>query len=128
VILSESIATKEGYEFGFDSKECNSCNGFCCRGESGYIWINYQEIETLAQHLNMSMDELSFNYLKRVKHRYSIIEKKLGLDDYACIFFDETLNRCGIYEARPNQCKTFPFWEQFKCNKTEAKQECPGVR
>jgi Fe-S-cluster containining protein len=74
------------------------------------------------------MDEVSIKYLKKVNHRYSIREKKLGEGDYACIFFDEKNNGCSIYEARPNQCKTFPFWEQFKCNKTEAKQECPGVR
>jgi len=125
--LSE-ILFKEGYEFGFYASECARCNGFCCRGESGYIWINYQEIEALATHLEMSVDEMAFNYLKKVKHRYSIREKKLGEDDYACIFFDEVKHQCGIYEARPNQCKTFPFWEQFKCNKEEARQECPGIR
>lgn len=123
-----NLISQEGYEFSFDTSECAKCNGFCCRGESGYIWINLNEIQKLAQHLKMSMDELSINYIKKINHRYSLREKKLGENDYACIFFDETLNRCGIYEARPNQCRTFPFWEQFKCNKAEAKQECPGIR
>jgi len=77
----------------------------------------------------MSIDELAMNYLKKVNHRYSIIEKQLGIEDYACIFFDENLKRCSIYEARPNQCRTFPFWEQFKCSaKEEVAKECPGIR
>ncbi len=119
---------KEGFEFGFDANECAKCNGFCCRGESGYIWINFNEIQRLSEHLQLSVDEVALRYLKKVKHRYSFIEKKLGAGDYGCIFFDENLKRCGIYEVRPNQCRTFPFWEQFKNQTDEVKQECPGIR
>ncbi|MBN2824393.1 MAG: YkgJ family cysteine cluster protein [Campylobacterales bacterium] len=126
--MLDKLIFKEGYDFGFDANECAKCNGFCCRGESGYIWINYNEIQRLSEHLGLSVDELAIKYLKRVKHRYSIIEKRLGEHDYTCIFFDQIQNRCGIYEARPNQCRTFPFWEQFKNQKNEVKQECPGVR
>lgn len=124
----DSYIKQDGYEFSFDSSECNICQGFCCRGESGYIWINYQEIIKVANHLSLSRDEFSSKYIKKVKHRYSLIEKQLGYKDYACIFFDEKLNRCGIYEVRPNQCKTFPFWEQFKGNEMEAKKECPAIK
>ncbi|SHO80646.1 FIG00469387: hypothetical protein [hydrothermal vent metagenome] len=126
--MNNSIITQDGYEFGFDSNGCQNCNGFCCRGESGYIWINFNEIERLAKYLNISREELSIKYLKKVKHRYSLIEKKLGVNDYACIFFDEKLNRCGIYEARPNQCKTFPFWQQFKNDKEGVSKECPAIK
>jgi len=126
--LNSAITTQEGYAFGFDSRECAKCNGFCCRGESGYIWIKYHEIERLAKHLELSIDEVAMRYLKKVKYRYSIIEKKLGENDYACIFFDTQNNGCSIYEARPNQCKTFPFWEQFKCDKGEVEKECPAIR
>lgn len=32
-----------------------------------------------------------------------------------------------IYEVRPTQCRTFPFWDYFKTRVDELKLECPGV-
>ena len=32
-----------------------------------------------------------------------------------------------IYDARPNQCITFPFWDYYKTRLDELKQECPGI-
>jgi Fe-S-cluster containining protein len=34
---------------------------------------------------------------------------------------------CKIYNSRPKQCRTFPFWEDFKNNTKELIKECPGV-
>ena len=81
----------------------------------------------MAAYLEISVEDFATRYLRKVKHRYSLREKKLGDDDYACIFFDETKERCGIYPVRPSQCRTFPFWEQFKQNEKEVREECPGI-
>lgn len=118
---------KDGYNYGFDSSACASCGGHCCRGESGYIWTKYDEIERLAVHIGLGLEDFAKMYLRKVGHRYSLIEKELAVDDVACIFFDENAKQCGVYEARPSQCRTFPFWEQFKNNEDEVKAECPGV-
>ena len=119
--------SKEGYDYCFDSSQCASCGGHCCRGESGYIWVKYDEIAQIAKHLALSIEDFATIYLKKAGHRYSLIEKQLSEDDYACIFFDENSKQCSIYDVRPIQCRTFPFWEQFKNNKNEVKQECPGI-
>lgn len=33
----------------------------------------------------------------------------LNFSDGNCYFFDDSANRCGIYQSRPNVCKMFPF-------------------
>ena len=121
------IVKKEGYDYGFTPSACASCGGACCIGESGYIWIKYPEIEKMAEFLELTIEEFATMYLKKVKHRYSLIEKRLDEENYACIFFDETINQCSVYSVRPLQCRTFPFWETFKGNLTELKKECPGI-
>jgi hypothetical protein len=37
---------------------------------------------------------------------------------------------CGIYEARPTQCRTWPFWPEImdaKAWKKDVVEFCPGV-
>ena len=121
------IITHTQYSYRFDPAACEACGGKCCRGESGYIWAKYQEIIDMAAYLEMTVEDFAVQYLRKVKHRYSLTEKQLGEEDYACIFFDETKERCGIYPVRPSQCRTFPFWEQFKQNEKEVREECPGI-
>jgi len=122
------VIEKEGYGYTFDPTACAGCEGACCRGESGYIWVKYPEMENIAKLLDIGLEDFAKIYLKKVGHRYSLVEKRLGDDDYACIFFDEESHRCAIYEARPRQCRTFPFWEQFKNDEDEVRRECPGIR
>jgi hypothetical protein len=115
------------YPYKFDEHRCSNCEGNCCIGESGYIWITKNECEKLASHLNISLDELGVNYLLKVGYKYSIKERQLSQNNYACVFFDLEQKQCSVYEARPNQCKTFPFWEYFKSNINEVKEECPAI-
>ena len=119
---------KEGYSYQFDPTACISCGGHCCTGESGYIWVKYQEIEIIADFLERSVEDFATIYLKRVKHRYSLIERKRETeDDFACIFFDDVRKSCAVYPVRPLQCRTFPFWEQYKNDIEEVQKECPGI-
>lgn len=125
--MNSNIISQEGYEYQFSPSACETCQGACCTGESGYIWTKYSEIEKMAEFLNLTIEEFATNYLKKVKHRYSLIEKRLNDDNFACIFFNNELKQCSIYSVRPRQCRTFPFWETFKNSKEEVKNECPGI-
>ncbi len=122
-----SIVSQNGYEYKFNPSACETCEGICCTGESGYIWAKYSEIKNMANFLNLTVEEFALKYLKKVKHRYSLVEKRLDNDNFACIFFNNELKQCSIYSVRPSQCRTFPFWEIFKNNKEEVKNECPGI-
>lgn len=122
-----NIITQEGFNYAFNATECEKCEGNCCIGESGYIWINETEIIQLASILNLSVEEVGLQYLMRVGHKYSIREKQLDESNYACIFFDLEKKRCSVYEARPTQCRTFPFWDYFKEHEQEVYDECPAI-
>lgn len=123
-----SLVLKEGFDFAFDPQGCESCGGNCCIGESGNIWINKLEIEKLANHLKLSLNDLRIKHLEKRGYKYSIKEVQLSKDNYACVFFNLEKKQCSIYEARPIQCRTFPFWDYFKSNKQEVIEECPAIK
>lgn len=123
-----SLVKKKGFNFAFDPYGCNSCKGNCCIGESGYIWINSAEIQALALHLKISSEDLKKRYLNKIEYKYSIKEIQLASNNYACCFFDLDKKQCSVYDARPNQCRTFPFWDYFKENEEEVYKECPAIR
>jgi Fe-S-cluster containining protein len=121
------IIRKEGFSFGFNPKACEECGGKCCIGESGYIWVTPIEMQKIANFLNIPLVEFKQKFLIKVGYKFSIKEKLLSKDNYACLFFDEKTNKCTIYDVRPTQCRTFPFWDFFKTNIKEVKKECPGI-
>lgn len=119
---------KDGFDFSFDAKACEACNGNCCVGESGYIWANRAEIENLASFLGLEKEIFIARYLVKVGYKFSIIEKiDINLGN-CCVFFDTQKKCCSVYDARPTQCRTFPFWDYFKEKIGELKIECPGVK
>lgn len=109
--------------------ECFQC-GNCCSGpDEGYIWITKPEIELLAKHLRLSVEQLRKKYLKRIGTRTSIIEEGVTKD---CIFLTKIDGRkgCAIYPVRPNQCRTWPFWASNLMGPdgwNGATVKCPGV-
>ena len=121
-----NIIKQETYPYAFDVSACNTCEGRCCTGESGYIYVNKNEIENIAKLLDMEVTAFAREYLFKKGYKYSIKEMKFN-ESYECVFFNRETNGCSIYDARPLQCRTFPFWETFKNNITEVKKECPGV-
>ncbi len=121
------ILEDKNYPYRFDSSACSSCAGNCCIGEQGYIWISVDEIEILAKHLKLSTNEVISKYITKYGYRFSLNEIELSENNFACVFFDLTKKQCSIYEARPLQCRTFPFWEYFKENVNEVKEECPAI-
>ena len=92
---------KDGLSF-----ECTGC-GKCCTGFPGYVWVGEEEIEKLSDHLNLSVDDFSLRYLRVVDGKFSLKEEAGTFD---CVFLQG--NRCSVYEVRPKQCRTFPFWPQ----------------
>ncbi len=121
-----NLLTKEGFSFAFDPSACFSCEGNCCRGESGYIWLKGADIKAISAFLEIGLDDFKNNYVKKYYNGYSLKEIKVN-EEYQCVFFDEKNKRCEIYPVRPTQCRTFPFWKHFKNNIEEVERECPGI-
>ncbi|MBA1438161.1 MAG: YkgJ family cysteine cluster protein [Epsilonproteobacteria bacterium] len=120
------IVKKEGYPYAFTPSACATCEGRCCTGESGYIYVSKKEIFAIAELLGMDVNEFGVKYLFKKGYKYSIKENKVD-ESYECVFYDKATNGCKIYQARPSQCRTFPFWEYFKTRVDELKSECPGI-
>lgn len=110
---------KDGLKFN-----CTQC-GDCCTGAPGYVWVNQEEIGQLASHLGLSIDEFEQKYVRQVGIRKSLVEYSNG----DCVFFDGQKRKCTVYEARPRQCRTWPFWNSNIRTPeawAETCQVCPG--
>ena len=118
--------TQEGFCYAFDPSACASCGGNCCTGESGNIFVSVTEITAIAKLLEMDERDFRREYLHKVAYRYSLKEKIVN-GSHDCVFFDRSQNGCSIYQARPLQCRTFPFWDYFRHRIDELKAECPGI-
>ncbi|EFC32987.1 TPA: YkgJ family cysteine cluster protein [Campylobacter jejuni] len=116
----------KNFSYAFDENACEKCGGKCCIGESGNIFASKEELEALRKHLNVESKEFTEKYLKKVGFRMSFREVKFE-DGFACIFFDTQRRNCSIYDFRPKQCRTFPFWEYFKTHQKELEKECIGI-
>ena len=120
------LMKKEGYPYAFNASACSEYAGRCCTGESGYIYVTKNEIFKIAELLNLDVNDFAVKYLFKKGYKYSIKENKFN-DSYECVFYDRETNACKIYEARPSQCITFPFWDYYKTRVQELKEECPGI-
>ena len=104
--------------------ECTGC-GDCCSGAPGYVWVNQQEIDALAKLVGMTPAEFEDTYVRRVGIRRSLIEYANG----DCVFLDGETRACTVYDARPRQCRTWPFWSsnlRDEQNWRHTCQACPG--
>ncbi len=123
----ETYIQREGFEFGFDPSACVDCPGHCCRGESGNIWVNQQEIFQMCNLLKINTIDFIQKYLNRISNRFSIKER-FEAPEFQCVFFEDIECQCSIYGARPLQCRQYPFWEPFRRHKDQVVKECPGIR
>lgn len=112
---------QEGLRF-----KCTGC-GACCTGAPGFVWIEEDEILTMAAHLKLSPEEFVRKYVRLVGDRASLREIRRG-DQHDCIFLEG--KRCSLYEARPRQCRQFPWWSRNLESREawlEAARDCEGI-
>lgn len=111
---------------------CTMC-GNCCTGPEGYVLFNDAEAKALAARFGISVAEFVERYTKDTVFGRSLAEKRTphGLD---CVFLDREKIPgkavCGVYEDRPAQCRTWPFWREIissRANWERTKRTCPGI-
>lgn len=89
------------------SFSCTQCS-YCCRHEPGFVFLYEKDLPNISKKLNLDDESFIKKYCRWVDlndgYEYlSLVETK----NYDCIFWN---GACSIYEARPLQCKAFPFW------------------
>ncbi len=136
----------EGLDF-----TCTQC-GNCCTGGPGYVWIAKAEVAILATHLNLAPKEVIAKYCRRIGGKLSLKENLTPEGNYDCVFLKEIpvepggdavggdgvggdvpeqLRKvCSVYESRPLQCRTWPFWEGNLTSRrrwNETARRCLGI-
>ncbi len=110
---------EEGLRF-----KCTGC-GKCCTGSPGYVYLSRMDLERFASYFGLSETEFAKKYTRLVDGQYALLDRA-GSDD--CLFLKE--NRCSVYEARPTQCRTFPWWVHHLRDQNdweEAGKRCEGI-
>lgn len=107
---------------------CTQC-GNCCTGAAGFTWVSEDEADALAQRLGLDGEGFRTRYTRLVwrggEQRRTLIEKPGG----DCVFFRRGTG-CTVYEQRPKQCRTWPFWERIVASRADwddSARECPGM-
>lgn len=104
--------------------ECTRC-GNCCTGAPGYVWLDDAEIDALAAAVGLPREQFVAIHTRRAPRGVSLREKPNG----DCVFYDR-VRGCTVYEQRPKQCRTWPFWEshlESPRSWERVQRECPGV-
>ncbi|MCC9602088.1 YkgJ family cysteine cluster protein [Stieleria sp. JC731] len=107
------------------SFECTQC-GLCCSGEPGYVWVDDSEIAAMAKQMQMELDDFESKFIRKVGADKSLRE----YPDGDCILLDPEKRTCLVYQARPIQCRTWPFWDSNLSSKKDWKETCeacPGA-
>lgn len=84
---------------------CTQC-GACCTGGPGTVRVTDVEIRRLARCLAVSEIEFRRYYTYRLGNGDTSLREK---SNYDCIFYEQETG-CTVYEDRPRQCRTWPFW------------------
>lgn len=105
--------------------ECQG-SGNCCvsRGGYGFVYLTLEDRRALAKKLKLSTTIFTKRYCERDDEIWKLKEDS-GPD---CVFLEKS--RCSVYEARPTQCRTWPFWSEVLNARTwnrEVAAFCPGV-
>jgi Fe-S-cluster containining protein len=110
---------------------CSRCSS-CCRYESGFVFLSEHDVAELCRFSNVKKDEFIALYCRWVPYydaHYALSLKEKS--NYDCVFFDAAADGCAVYEARPVQCQTYPFWTHITASKEawrDSAAHCPGIR
>ena len=123
----DAQSSDEGLRFG-----CTMC-GACCTGPEGYVLLTDDEASAMATELGLPEPEFRERFTRTTSLGLSLDEHETehGFD---CVFLDrESVPGkavCGVYGARPAQCRTWPFWKSNLSSERawqRASSTCPGI-
>ena len=99
-------------------------SGKCCvsHGEYGYVYVTLADRRRLAVTLGIPTRQFTRQYCEKTDGLFH-----LALGDGDCVFLDG--KRCSVYDGRPTQCRTWPFWpENMPAKRWRTIAEyCPGI-
>lgn len=113
---------KDGLQFS-----CTGC-GYCCGVEPGYVFLSKNDVTQLSAVLGITEEQCMNLYCRKIDMGSFYMVSLLEKEGNSCIFLEK--QGCSVYQGRPSQCKTYPFWEQVVDSEESWKREekyCPGI-
>ena len=111
---------------------CTQC-GNCCTGPTGAVWFTPDEGKAMAIKLGVTESDFYFKFARKIGLRWSLKENVIN-GQFDCIFLqrNDSTATCSLYETRPSQCRTWPFWPEVLKSKsvwekTKRETPCPGM-
>ena len=104
--------------------KCTGC-GACCTGAEGFVWLEETDIQRLMDYLKVDRETFLATYCRKVGKKISLIEDP---KTYDCVFLKD--RKCRLYNARPKQCRVYPFWDEVIKTKASWDEEvayCEGI-
>lgn len=80
----------------------------------------------MANELGIEVDAFEGKFVRQVGQDKSLIE----YPDGDCIMLDPRTRKCNVYQSRPIQCRTWPFWDSTLKKRKDWKETCevcPGA-
>ncbi|MBL4699112.1 MAG: YkgJ family cysteine cluster protein [Phycisphaerales bacterium] len=111
---------------------CTQC-GNCCTGPTGFVLFTDVEAQAMAKDLKISKKEFYANHTRETIVGRSLNEIEVDEYGYDCVFLtrdEQGKTGCSVYGARPEQCRTWPFWKSNLIGKRAWREEsegCPGM-
>jgi hypothetical protein len=86
------------------------------------VYLTLEDRRRLARQLGLPTRRFTREFCEKTDGLFHL--KESGPD---CMFL--RANRCSVYEGRPTQCRTWPFWPENMTAKawTAVAAGCPGV-
>ena len=118
----KNIDYKNGIRF-----ECQG-SGKCCvsRGSYGFVYLSDIDLKRFSKFFKISLKKFKDKYCQVTNGFIHLAE--INKNNGNCIFLKD--KKCSVYNSRPSQCRTWPFWNENMNAKVWNKDisvNCPGV-
>lgn len=94
------------------------------------MYLNEAEASKIASKLKITIIEFVANYCEERESDDGILTSLRSKPERReCVFLEN--NKCSIYDTRPTQCATYPWWPQNLMGKSEWRGEsfrCEGIK
>ncbi len=103
--------------------ECQPGCTACCQ-RKGFVYLTEGDVARAAAYLGIPAEEFERLYVYRTRNLRRLRIPRTGL----CRFL--RAEGCSIHEAKPTQCRIFPFWPEITKSARTWKQtgvRCPGI-
>jgi Fe-S-cluster containining protein len=122
--VMDKVADKKMWSEGLRF-ECQG-SGKCCvsHGDYGHVFMTAEDRKRMAKVLGLKTAAFTKKYCEIKDGIWKLKDHESG----DCLFLRD--KRCSVYEGRPTQCRTWPFWPEVleaKTWTTEVAAFCPGV-